>query len=216
MQSCGVILAGFAVNFDGLRRVQENRAVLHYLNPAGATAVTPDISSILKTAADSRLAQQFVRFYLSEEGQATWSATAKSQNGLNQTLYHYPIKPSLYESHKGKLAVEDNPFETNFGIQINQAVAVKQSESLVPLVAAICNENYILLQQTWAAIRAFGMNESALAKLCEPIIGEQEAFDAVKKLQDADESQASPLHQEWSDAFRKQLKEVIALAKGSG
>ncbi|GJM24410.1 MAG: hypothetical protein DHS20C16_08250 [Phycisphaerae bacterium] len=208
----GVMLAGFAVNFDGLRRVQENPGVLEYINPPGATAVTPDVASVLKTAADARLAQQFVRFCLSDEGQAIWSAKAEGRNDSNHTLYHYPIKPSLYESHKGQLAVEDNPFETDFGIQIDQAAAVNQSGALVPMTKAACQGNHILLQKGWARIREAGVHKAALAKLCEPIVDEQAAYDIAKKLREADDPQASVIQQEWSTAFRQQIEAAMELA----
>jgi ABC-type Fe3+ transport system substrate-binding protein len=211
----GVMLAGFAVNFDGLRRVQENPDKLQYVNPPGATAVTPDITSVLKTAADARLAQQFVRYCLSDEGQAIWSTKAEGRDDSDHTLYHYPIKPSLYESHKGKLAVEDNPFETDFGIRIDQSVALRQSGALVPMTSAICNENHILLQQAWATIQRAGMNEAVLAKLFEPIVSEQEAYDAVEKSHGADEPQGHALHQEWSNTFHKQIEEAMALASAT-
>lgn len=211
----GVMLAGFAVNFDGLRRVQENPGSLQYINPPGATAITPDITSVLKTAEDSRLAQQFVQFCLSDEGQAIWSMKAKGRDGLDRTLYHYPIKPSLYDSHKGQLAVEDNPFQNDFGIRIDQDAAVKQSAALIPMTNAICGENHIVLQQAWATIQDGGMNEEALAKLCEPIMSADEAYAAAKKLQGADDDQVRALRQEWSDAFRAKIELAVQLATGS-
>lgn len=210
----GAMLAGFAVNFDGLRRAQENPKTLLYINPTGATAVTPDIVSVLKTAADSRLAQQFVRFCLSDIGQATWSAMAKGSESGEHTLYHYPIKPGIYETHKGKMAVEDNPFETDFGIQIDPELAVKQSAALVPLIHAVCGENHILLQQAWAAIQSAGMNAEALAELCSPIVDEQEAYKTAALLHDADPTKTSEIHREWSDAVRKKLERVVELAQG--
>ncbi len=212
----GVMLGGFAVNFDGLRRVQENPDSLAYVNPPGASAVTPDVVSVVKTAADARLAEQFVRFCLSEQGQAIWSVDADGREESNHTLYHYPIKPSLYESQKGKLAVEDNPFETDFGIQIDLKLAAKQAEALVPLTEAMCNGNHILLQQAWAAVQKSGMNETALAKLCEPIVGEQEAFDAIARMQSAGSAEADAIEKQWAEAFRARLKEVIDLAADAG
>ncbi len=209
----GVMLGGFSVNFDGLRRVQENPGSLRYINPSGATAVTPDIVSIVKTAADARLAEQFVKFCLSDEGQATWSALADGEGHSSHTLYHYPIKPSLYESHQGKLSVPDNPFETDLGVQVDQKLAAKQSKALVHVAAAICNENHILLQQVWSAIRDAGMPKVAVDKLCEPIVSEREAFEAIAGLKGGD-SDTAALRKKWSVAFRSQLEAVMALATG--
>ncbi len=210
----GVMLACFAVNFDGLRRVQENPDSLQYINPPGATAATPDITSVLKTAADSRLAQQFVKFCLSDEGQAIWSMKAKGGDGAARTLYHYPIKPGLYESHKDQLAVADNPFVNDFGVRIDQDAAVKQSTAIIPMTGAICGENHIRLQQTWEAIQDEGMNDVALTKLCEPLIGEQEAYEALSKVQGVGDDEALAIHQKWSDAFRAKIEEAVQIAKG--
>jgi len=210
----GTMLAGFAVNFDGLRRVQDHPSTLRYVNPAGATAATPDIVSVLKTATDTRLAEQFVRFCLSQKGQATWCVTASGRPGAKYSLHHYPIKPKLYETYAGKMGVDDNPFETDFGIKVDRALAVKQAVVLVPLTQAICGENHVLLQKAWAAIQSAGMNQAALAELCKPIVDEQDAYAKASLFQKPESAEALKIEREWSDLFRAKLDRVIALAQG--
>ncbi len=210
----GVMLAGFAVNFDGLRRAKDFPGKLAYINPEDGTAVTPDLVSIIKTASDSSLAQEFVRFCLSDEGQATWSVAGQGRDGADRTLYHYPIKPETYKANAGKMAVEDNPFERDFGIRVDRELAAEQSSALVPLTQAVVEENHILLQQVWAAIQAADMNEEALSVLCTPIVEEEEAFRVARQMDEADAEKIGEIRRTWSAAVRKKLEQAMALVQG--
>jgi len=62
----GVFLAGFAVSFDGLALMDKTGGAVKYVSPGKATAITPGVTSVLRTAADVSLAEDFVRYCLSE------------------------------------------------------------------------------------------------------------------------------------------------------
>jgi ABC-type Fe3+ transport system substrate-binding protein len=210
----GVFLAGFAVNFDGLARVDRSAGELAYVNPPGATAVTPDVTSVLKSAADVQLAEDFIRFCLSDAGQATWSVKAEFRASGGATLYHYPIDPGLYATRANELSVTENPFETDFGMALDLELASKRGAALIPLVRAVCEENHILLQRAWGAVLAAAERPAALAELCAPLSDEPTALRMAAEHQHATPARAREIEAEWSALFREKCEKAISLAGG--
>lgn len=208
----GVFLAAFAVNFDGLARADDSGGRVVYVNPAGATAVMPDVLSVLKTAKDVPLSQDFVRYCLSEPGQTLWGMRAEVTGRAAPTLYHYPIDPHLYEEHADQLAVTENPYKTDFGLKVDADRAQKLAGALVPLMRAAAGGNHVLLQRAWEAIIQSGMDAEAVAELTRAPLTEEEAFALAERYAAADAESADALVAEWSAKFRAQYEGVVRTA----
>lgn len=203
----GHALATFAVNFDGLSRVAASDGRLAYVDPPGATVVTPDIISVLSTAQERTLAREFVNYVLSEEGQALWIVAEEHRSTSGATLYHYPINATIYdnEAYAGKLSVERNPFETGFGMEINPQQLVRQGQLLRVLIPALTEQHHIPLQHAWARINDAG-DPAALAKLTALPFQPSQITTIVEEL--ADSQAATARQQEWSEFFSGQLSAV--------
>jgi hypothetical protein len=211
----GVFLAGFAVYFDALARVDRSRGTLKYVNPADATAVTPNVSSVLRSAADTKLASAFIRYCLSEAGQAVWAVKAEFRPIGGETLYHYPINPELYAKRANQLSVTENPFETEFGLKIDLDLAGRQAAALMAFVPAACGENHVLLQRAWAAVIAAEGKADALAELCAPPAAEEEAYRLAAEYRTAPPDRAKEIEAQWSAFFKQKYEKVISLAGGA-
>jgi ABC-type Fe3+ transport system substrate-binding protein len=209
----GISLAAFAVNFDGLTLAEESEGAVEYVNPPGATAITPDVMSVLRSASDIELARDFVHFCLSEEGQALWGVAAEHRSTYGETLYHYPLDPRVYETYAGKLAVSENPLQTDFGLQVDLERARRQVAILTPLVRAACGENHVPLQQAWAAVAEAGMPAAALAELTSLPFDEDTAYELGQKYEQAAPEQARQMLAEWSQMFRAKYERVRELVK---
>ncbi len=206
----GVFLAGFCVNFDGLARVDASGGEMSYINPAGATVATPAVLSVLRTARDVGLAEQFVRFCFSEKGQLLWCARADALEYSSDTLYHYPIDPTVYEKFADKLAVKENPFETDFGLHLDLAKAEAQAGALLVLVEAATGKNHIALQNTWMKIIDAGMNPEQVQMLCAPPLPEEQMLDLGRQYLAADQNAAAAMVEEWSAKFSELYSKVAA------
>ena len=209
----GVFLAAFAVNFDGMA-LAANSSGLKYIDPPQATAVTPDIISILSTTQDMDLAEDFLRFTLSEEGQALWGVAREHRKQHGDTLYHYPIDPAVYEKYADKLAVTKNPLTTSFGLQVDSEMAMRHGAILKWMVPAACGGNHIQLQKAWQAVIAAGMPAAALAELTAPVIDAQTALDLGQKLMQVPPAEAELLTKDWSAKFAEKYAKVLELVKG--
>jgi ABC-type Fe3+ transport system substrate-binding protein len=210
----GVSLASVAVNFDGLARVADSDGTLRYVNPPGATAVTPSAMSVLRTCSDRQLAEDFVRFCLSEAGQKLWGLKAEHRGGIGETLYHYPIDPAIYDKYAGQLALAENPFQQSLGLKLDQQKRRQQTDILLPLVQAACGQNHIRLQETWDTVVEAGLPEAALTELTAPPFDEQAAYALGAEYAAAERGAARQMRAQWSALFKAKYEKVRAATGG--
>lgn len=109
--------AGIAIDFYG--RVEEELTGsdrIRFISPRAATAVTPDPIAILygTVGPDLELAERFVEFLLSEEGQLLWilkvGATPGGGGPTRQALRRPPIRRDVYADQSG-WTDKNNPFK---------------------------------------------------------------------------------------------------------
>lgn len=210
----GVFLAAFAVNFDGMRLSNETEGAVQYVNPPGATALSPDVVSVLRTARDVSLAQDFVRFLLSEQGQVLFAVSAENRRSYGATLYHYPVDPQMYEKYADKLAIHENPIKTDFGLKLDYHRLGEEDAILKPLVSAACGENHVLLQRAWRAVIDAGLPAGTVAELTQPPFDETTAYELGQKYQAADHDEAAKMLADWSAEFRARYERVLASLAG--
>jgi len=222
----GMCLAGLSVNFSALREIAlQGDDRLGFVAPKDATAITPDIITILNYAAAPEVANRFLRYCLSDEGQALWGARGGlsdadadadaevelGEGAVAQTLFRYPARPAAYQQLAGRLAVADNPFEgkTDFVFDVDREA--KQAKIVAPLLLAACGENHLLLQRAWQALIDANLPEQALAELTTPPFDEQTAYElGVRYERGGQEAQA--LAAEWSAKFKAKYQKVLELA----
>lgn len=205
----GVFLASFAVNFDGLHYQHISHDGCEYVDPADATVATPDVISVLSTTTDRKLAEAFVRYCLSDEGQLLWCSPTNI-GGSEFRLYHYPINPAVYTKHADKLEVDRNPFETQYGIQYDVEKAAGYASVVTPMVQAACGENHVLLQRAWRALIDAGMPADALKELTAPPVDDATALKLSGEFESAADG-GDAVRAEWSKAFAEKYRKVLAM-----
>ena len=213
--STGNFLAGFCVNFNALRRIEQRGGdVLAYVVPSDAGAITPDPVSVLTYALHPELGERFARFCVSEAGQRLWGFKAEFRGGHNDTLFRYPISPRFYAAeHRDKLGVPDNPFEMSAIVPVDPELERKRTQIVGPLLLAACGDNHVALQRCWRKIIDAGMNEAALAELLKPVVSEPEAYELGARYREGGEA-SEALTKDWSELFRQKYARVEAILEG--
>ena len=210
----GHTLATFAVNFDGAARAAGSGGPARYLIPSGATAVTPDVISALQVGEHPDVAADFVRFVLSEEGQALWAVSSEERNTPGESLYHYPIDPAIYEKYAGALCVDLNPFADPPGLTINAERARTRGVLLEVLIPAAAGDNHIELQRLWERVRAAGSPTDLVTELLAPPFDDAQALAHGARLAAATTDEEAALLAEWSQMFTERYARVArALAE---
>lgn len=197
----GVFLATLAVNFDGMALQQETGGAVRYVDPPGATALTPDVISAIAASRSPDLAAAFVQFTLSEEGQALWAV----QSDRHPALWHYPVSPTVYSKYADALSVRINPFETDFGVRYDRVAGAAQTRALEALVTALCGQNHVALQQAWEAIVSAGVPAEKLKRLTTPPPAAADPLALGKQLAASDEDSATAKVAELAQQFAAML-----------
>lgn len=208
--SAGVALAGFSVSFSAMQEIESRGADrLAYVNPPGATAITPDLITVLEVASHPKLATRFLEYCLSDEGQALWGFRAEARQGYRDTLYRYPVRPAIYETYGDKLALRENPLTEKTDFTLDIQAARQQSEIIAPLLLAACGDNHILLQECWKRIIDAGLPPEAVAELTRVPFDEKTAYELGETIT-AGGPQAEALQKEWSAAFRAKYEQILS------
>jgi ABC-type Fe3+ transport system substrate-binding protein len=199
------------IDFYGTNRMAKYPESLVYLSPKGQTSFNPDPIAILKNPPNPELAQHFVRFVLSPEGQALWALPVGHPSGpKTKALGRQPIRKDFYEQHAGEmLASIVNPYESGQTMEVD---------------TELWNDSYGLLRHlVWAAaVRNVDFLKAAKQKLIETDFPEsrlrlfnrlpanvatREALAATNALL-ADRKQRDIVVTDWVSFFRDQYRQV--------
>jgi iron(III) transport system substrate-binding protein len=208
--SAGVSLVGLSVSFSAMQEIESRGADrLAYLNPPGATAITPDLITVLNGAAHPELATRFLEYCLSDEGQKLWGFRAEERQGYRDTLYRYPVRPAIYETYGDKLALHENPLTLKADFRLDIPAAQQQSQIVAPLLLAACGDNHILLQECWKRIIDAGLPPETVAELTRVPFDEKTAYELGVTITTGG-PEAEALQKEWSAAFRAKYEQILS------
>ena len=112
MISQGEAAAGMAIDFYGRSQAEAvGRDRMGYVEPENATIINPDPIAMVKGAPHPELAERFIRFVLSPEGQMLWNTTPGAPGGpASSALRRLPIRRDAY-ADMTNFTDQVNPFQ---------------------------------------------------------------------------------------------------------
>jgi iron(III) transport system substrate-binding protein len=154
--STGDAAAGMAIDFYG-RTFEEivgsNR--VKYISPPAATAITPDPVAILRGVSGQRkvLANRFIEFLLTKEGQVLWIKKPGMPGGpMERGLRRPPVRQDVY-GDRSEWTDDVNPFEEAGGFNQRAEWGTLFSD-VRPVWAAAWIDTREDLKRAYAKIRA--------------------------------------------------------------
>jgi ABC-type Fe3+ transport system substrate-binding protein len=176
---------------------------LGYVEPIGATAVNPDPIALVKGAPHPELAEQFVEFVLSPEGQHLWNARPGSPGGPKETaLRRLPIAPSAYND-SADFVDKVNPYRS--AGTFNKST---KREGTFPIVGELiefsCMDLLDELRATRIAIEHSPHATELRAKLGHFPFDQKEALRRARAWNDASPAERLRLQRQWTDDFREE------------
>jgi iron(III) transport system substrate-binding protein len=216
--------AGVAIDFYA-RVYQEEigDGRIRYHAPRGATAITPDPVGVLYGTRGERelVANRFVEFLLSREGQRLWNLDAGQSPYVLRSLRRMPIRQDVYVDRTG-FVDHDNPFEIADGFNMRQRW-MRLMGRLLPIWAAAWMDAKSKLDEAYRAILAIAdpvRRRRLLFELSDLPIDYAEITGAPRppepggavdpKLSAARERSA------FGQRFRRHYLQVLARARGGG
>jgi iron(III) transport system substrate-binding protein len=201
----GDAAAGMTIDYYGKSEVEAvggNR--LGYVQPFGATVTNPDPIAMIVGAEHKTVAERFIEFVLSRQGQELWNKRVGTVNGPKSTnLRRLPIMPSVYED-MSDFTDKDDPFKSAGGF--NKSDAREKTFGIIgELIETSCMDCLEELRDTRRAILASPKAAKALdQKLGMFPFDQQEALRRAAFFKAATPVEKLALKRAWVEEFRSE------------
>ena len=225
--SDGNAAAGMAIDTYGISEMTwsaahfDGRSRIVYVTPRGGTAVSADPVQLLRGAPNRRVAEEFIDFLLSREGQLLHALRRGVPGGpVKNPLNRPPVRKDLYtaENRRNFFKSDYDPYESGADFVYHPEWTARHYGLLRILLKTIAIEPHAELQAAWQEIIAAGGPEKVPEAMAQ--------FDALP-FEYADADAASELLRtgsgrsaadvaatlrEWSDFARNHYREAARLA----
>lgn len=224
----GNAAAGMCIDFYGRFQAEnitrfEHSDRMRYVTPEGGSSISADPVAILRGAPDHELAQRFVEFALSIEGQKLWNYRIGEPGGPERyALRRMPIRRDLYtEEHRARMSdAEVDPYAAAAGFTYRPQWTGRLFHLIRVLIRAMCMDTHQELTSAWQAIMENGGPEAqpeamAAWRALPPNAGYLAAQTlAAGPLRDKIEE--IRISREWILFFRARYKAARRIAESSG
>jgi len=172
--SAGDAAAGMCIDFYGRYQSQmiQQGKLVGFVAPSGATLVSADPIALLRGAPNREIAVRFIRYLLTEQGQALWNFAQGDPWGPEKfELRRAPIRPDIYAKYSDRLVDPVDPFT------IAKPVPPGANDyfSTIPvLLHSMCMDIHDDLKAAWLAI-----NETDDQALRAKMVGEFDKLPIV-------------------------------------
>lgn len=220
----GNAAAGMCIDFYGRFESEavfnaEGSTRLQYITPEGGSSTSVDPISILKGAPNRDLAERFVDFVLSEEGQKLWNYRVGEPGGpVRYALRRLPVRKDFYTAaHRAHMSDPDvMPYEQNKGFIYQPAWTAPLFGFIRLLIRSECIDTHDELVRAWLAINKAGGPEACPAAMrafaaLPPNVEYGAARDTSNKMKDT--LQEARITRDWVVFFRAQYREAERLAR---
>lgn len=164
----GDVLAGTCIDYYAFNEMAVRQpGTVRYVVPQSGRAWTPDPIAVLRNPPHREMAQRFVEFVLSPEGQALWALPPGVPDGpAEHALYRQPIRPDVYERFEGRMLEElADPFAEEQAFRLDTELqGARISHVLGPLMQAAAIDNDQRLREAWKVVIDRGMPEDLVAE----------------------------------------------------
>jgi ABC-type Fe3+ transport system substrate-binding protein len=201
------------IDFYGTTRVAEAPDMLVYVSPKGQTAFSPDPIAILKNPPSPELAQAFVDFVLSKEGQALWALKVGDPEGpVRNALGRQPIRTDVYGIYAGRFSPWTiNPYDSGSGMTLDTKMLNESFGPMRNLVRAAAIDNLPYLQAARKKLIETNFAPAMLTefnRLPDNVATSQAVADMDKKLRD--KTQAEKITSQWQQFFRDKYRKIVS------
>lgn len=210
----GNAVAGMCIDFYGYTQIKENGGeVVGYVNPANATACTPDPISLLRGAPNPEVANAFITFVLSPEGQALWGLPAGTPGGpVERSLWRMAILPATFETYGDQLLVSYNPFSAEVPFNLDMDLSNHRDPLIGPLFTAAFLSNMEDLEDAWEVVKDMPEDAPLRQEFLAVPLSEEELL-AVAEEYTASSMRKIELDDEWRQLFRQRYRKIIDAGK---
>lgn len=228
--STGNCAVGMCIDFYGrgqaeaaLRRGGSDR--LGYVSPPGGTVSSVDPIGVLRGAPNRDVAEAFVEFVLSPEGQRLWNQKPGTPGGPERyALRRLPVRKDYYSQREwaGYRSDPDaDPFDQKNPLIYRPEWSAGIFREMAFIIRVMCQDTHDELRESWRAISASSVTPEArtraLAVLQDlSIVSYERTGKEIKQaLGSKNKVDELRMANELADRFRQQYRRAAEIAKGS-
>jgi ABC-type Fe3+ transport system substrate-binding protein len=181
--------------------------------PEGLTVITPDAAAIVRGAPHLAVAQAFMQFLLSDEGQKVWMLRAGSPGGpARYDLSRPSVLPHLYELPPGQIAVTVDPFKTKAALRYDGRVASRRWNVLNDLIGATLIDSQPELRRAWVKVLQVPDNADLIEELTRPPCDEGQLVALAEIIRHSPHERNVTIR-DWMAAARQRYRAVAEAAE---
>ena len=223
--SQGDCAAGISIDFYGRAQaeVTEHRGDgtvrLGFVTPRGGTVSSVDPIALLRGAPNREVAEAFIEYTLSMEGQKLWNFKPGTPGGpVRFALRRLPIRQDFYAHREWEIYRSDPeaaPYADEEHLISHPEWTGGIFREMAFVIGAMSLETHDELVAAWRAIIAAGMPPQAVARMGDmSVISYDRTTGAIHQaLNSKDKVDELRLANEISGAFRQQYREAAELAR---
>ncbi|MGJ8671781.1 ABC transporter substrate-binding protein [Rubritalea sp.] len=167
--SQGDAVAGMCIDFYGRAyneklKKADGSSRLQWVAPEGGTSIGVDPVAVFRGAPNRALAQGFVEFLLTEEGQVLWNKKVGTPGGPERrTLRRLPVRPSVYtEGNMRDFEDQINLYAQTTLFEYQGEITGPVFDSLRIIIKSICIDAHAELQAAWVSLAENNFPERAV------------------------------------------------------
>ncbi len=211
--AAGDVACGMCIDLYAWSQIAETGGErLEFFFPEGLTVINPDGIAIFKGAPHKEIAERFIDFVLSSDGQKLWMLkVGDPEFPGSKPLYRMSVLPFLYDDLKDRSQLSINPFAAKTSLRFDVVKSRDRYLVLNDLLGALMVDTHNELTRAWTAIIEAGLPPEAMAELVSVPITEEEAV-MLAKTQWSDDAFRNSKIAEWVKFAREKFARTEELA----
>lgn len=218
--AAGMCIDFYGRTFNEMLRREDGSSRLMWVSPEGGTSTSVDPIAVLKGAPEPDLAQEFVVFCLSEQGQMLWNVRPGEVDGPKyRALRRMPIRRDLYTPDR--LArfsdPEALPYSTTGGFEYRGELTGRGFSAMRLVIRAMCIDAHVELKAAWKAIIEADFPPEAMAVMqnVERVSYEEVIRTLPSMLKEKSALEVAAYANELGKHFRSNYEEARRIAEGA-
>ena len=209
--AAGEVACGLAIDaYAGRVVAAVGDEMMGFELPQGLTVVNPDAIGVLKGAPHRELAEMFVQFVLSEQGQKLWVLKPGVEGGPREfALGRSSVIPGLPARYGDEAAVHFEPYQYRGGFSFDPGKSNRRWVILNDLLGAVIIDTHDDLAAAWRAVKDRPLDAPVVRELLRAPVSEQDLLRMAGGRWD-DANFRSQTVAGWSAAARARYRRIAA------
>jgi ABC-type Fe3+ transport system substrate-binding protein len=205
----GDAAASMAIDFYAIAKVSDlGEGNLGFILPEGQTVLDPDPIAVLKGAPNAKVAERFMEYVLSVDGQKLLVLPKGKAGGPKiSALGRMSVNSKVYEETEGIRSSEINPFKLKNFLKLDAEKNATLQRTFNDLIGAVHVDTHKELKLAWDAVIKKGSDAKLLAAMSKPPITKKE-LEAMAKKWDDEVFRNNKIN-EWVNYARKNYEKIV-------